>query len=119
MPIYTYAFIVCSDAIYGSIYFSILFVESDGGIFRNGTFLIVFVTFRDNEVIRSVRTGKWWVEKERFFETINEEAIVHEYVYAIDPENTEEISFKHIASDYNFKDCKIPGNHWVVLNGQH
>ena len=77
--------------------------------FVDGTYTILFMTIDvdNNEVVRSVESGRWWIEDGKFHEIntdwVKKTSDVYEYIII----SKNEILFNSTSVDYQFIDRRI------------
>ena len=78
--------------------------------FADGTYTIFFIEIKNDEVSRSVESGKWWIENGKFYE-ISRKTMKTPDVYEYVIKSKDEIFFKNTSVDYQFIDRRIEENH--------
>ncbi|HOI78607.1 MAG TPA: hypothetical protein PLI30_03265 [Petrimonas sp.] len=79
--------------------------------FADGTYTILFIQINDNEVVRNIESGKWWIENGKFYEissNVMEKPDIFEYRIV----SGDLISFKSTTVDYQFVDKRIEENYF-------
>lgn len=82
--------------------------------FADGTYTILFIQIYDNEVVRNVESGKWWIENGKFYE-ISSNAMEKPDIYEYKIISNDQISFKSTTVDYQFVDKRIEENYFDSL----
>lgn len=79
--------------------------------FENGTYTILFIQIKENEVVRNIESGKWWIENGKFYE-ISSEVMEKPDIYEYKIVSKDQISFKNTTVDYQFVDKRIEENYF-------
>ena len=85
--------------------------------FADGTYAILFIEIKKDEVVRNIETGKWWIENGKFYE-ISQKVMKTPDVYEYVIKSKDEIFFKSTSVDYQFTDRRIEENHFDKLKIQ-
>ncbi len=79
--------------------------------FADGTYTILFIQIKDNEIVRNIESGKWWIENGQFYE-ISLKAMEKPDIYEYKIISKDQISFKSTTVDYQFLDKRIEENYF-------
>ena len=79
--------------------------------FADGTYTILFIQIKDNDIVRNIESGKWWIENGRFYE-ISSKAMETPDIYEYKIISKDQISFKNTTIDYQFVDNRIEENYF-------